>query len=69
MTIDELADHLGLTDCRFANDCRSRAHDPVLAALPLLGGVDQLCDNTDVLSNPAATKRLRSFYAGASTPQ
>jgi hypothetical protein len=47
---------------RFADDCRSRANDPVLASLPLVGGVDQLCDSADALSDPTVTRRLRPFY-------
>jgi hypothetical protein len=50
---------------RFADDCRSRADEPVLASLPLVGGVDQLCDSADALSEPTVTHRLRPFYTRA----
>jgi hypothetical protein len=47
---------------RFVDACLARISDPFLRALPLLGAVDQLSDSTDVLSDPAACRRLSALY-------
>lgn len=47
---------------RFADACRGRIGDPWLAEQPLVGGIDQLSDSTDVLSYPQRARRLGSLY-------
>jgi hypothetical protein len=47
---------------RFAADCLRHVNDPQLRRLPLVGGVDQLADTTDLLSDQTQTRRLRQFY-------
>jgi hypothetical protein len=47
---------------RFVDDCLGRVHGDRLRALPLIGSVDQLADNVDLLTRPAVTRRLRSLY-------
>jgi hypothetical protein len=46
---------------RRRDDCRSRAYDPVLASLALVGRVDQLCDRQTPRSERTVTRRLRLF--------
>jgi hypothetical protein len=48
---------------RFAQACLAGVTDPVLHAAPLLGAVDLVVDNTDVLSTPARFRRLAGLYA------
>jgi hypothetical protein len=36
--------------------------DPALRALPLIGGIDQLADSTDALTNPAVYRRLAAAW-------
>ena len=48
---------------RFVDACLARVQDPWLRSLPLVGGIDQLSDSTDVLSVPAAAGRVAGFYA------
>ena len=43
---------------RFAEACLATVTDPALRALPLIGGIDQFVDSTDVLSYPAVYRRL-----------
>jgi uncharacterized protein DUF4037 len=43
---------------RFAEACRETVTDPALRAMPLIGGIDQFADSTDVLSDPAVYRRL-----------
>ena len=43
---------------RFAAALRARISDPVIAALPPIGGVDQFVDSTDVLCDPALTRAI-----------
>jgi Domain of unknown function (DUF4037) len=47
---------------RFVDACLATISDPWLAALPLVGSVDQVADSTDVLQHPARAARLRSLY-------
>jgi hypothetical protein len=47
---------------RFADATRATVTDPYLAALPLVGSVDQAVDSTDVLSDPDRFRRLASLY-------
>jgi hypothetical protein len=44
---------------RFATALQSTITDPALRALPLIGGVDQVVDNTDVLERPSMLGSLR----------
>ena len=44
---------------RFADACRTRIEDPWLAAQPLIGGIDQVSDSTDVLSYPVRAHKLK----------
>jgi len=37
---------------RFTDACLTTVTDPALRALPLIGGVDQVADSTDVLQVP-----------------
>jgi Domain of unknown function (DUF4037) len=48
---------------RFVDACVARIQDPWLRSLPLVGGIDQLSDSTDVLSVPASAQRVARFYA------
>jgi hypothetical protein len=52
---------------RFAAAALDRVEDERLAALSLVGSVDQLLDSTDVLTEPATVVRMREFYAGLQT--
>jgi hypothetical protein len=47
---------------RFVDACMARISDPWLRSLPLVGSLDQLSDSTDVLSNPAVTRRASALY-------
>lgn len=47
---------------RFVDACLARVQDPELKELPLVGSIDQFADNTDLLSNPAAYRRLLGIY-------
>ena len=48
---------------RFADACLATVGDRALARLPAIGSVDQVVDSTDVLSSPAAYRRLAPLYA------
>jgi hypothetical protein len=48
---------------RFTEATLSTVTDPALSALPLIGGIDQVVDNTDVLSDPVNCRRLAGLYA------
>ncbi|GAB3953603.1 DUF4037 domain-containing protein [Kribbella albertanoniae] len=48
---------------RFAAACLATVTDSGLLALPSIGTVDQFADNTDLLSNPSAYRRLIDVYA------
>jgi hypothetical protein len=47
---------------RFVDACLERVADPWLRSLPLVGGIDQLADSTDVLSHPAVARRATAMY-------
>ncbi|WP_238173808.1 DUF4037 domain-containing protein [Kribbella speibonae] len=47
---------------RFADACLATVSDPQLKSYGLIGSIDQSVDNTDVLSNPAAFRKLVSVY-------
>jgi hypothetical protein len=49
---------------RFVDACLERVADPWLRSLPLVGGIDQLADSTDVLSHPATARRAAGIYDG-----
>lgn len=51
---------------RFAAALRAHIRDADLAALPLIGGIDQYVDSTDVLMRPELTRRLASAALGLS---
>lgn len=48
---------------RFTEALLATVSDPGLRALPLLGSVDQVVDNTDVLSTPQRYRRRAALYA------
>ncbi|WP_327635866.1 DUF4037 domain-containing protein [Kribbella sp. NBC_00482] len=47
---------------RFAEACLATVSDPQLQSYGLIGSIDQFADNTDVLSNPAAFRKLIAVY-------
>ena len=47
---------------RFSDALRRTVTDTFLRGLPLIGSVDQIVDNTDVLVDPARYRRLVSLY-------
>jgi len=47
---------------RFVAALRAKVQDPRLKELPLIGAIDQFADNTDLLSNPAAYRKLITVY-------
>ncbi len=47
---------------RFVDACLERIEDPWLRSLPLVGGIDQFADSTDVLSDPATARRAARIY-------
>jgi Domain of unknown function (DUF4037) len=47
---------------RFVEACLARISDPWLRALPLVGGIDQWVDSTDVLSYPATARQTVAMY-------
>ncbi len=49
---------------RFAAECHSSVTDPWLTQLPLIGGIDQVVDNTDVLCTPGRWRACAALYAG-----
>jgi hypothetical protein len=55
-----------LGSARFAEACIARVADERLRALPLIGGIDQWSDNTDVRSTPAVFRRARALYTAGS---
>lgn len=48
---------------RFSEACLATVTDRQLAALPLIGAVDQAVDSTDVLARPQTYRRLAALYA------
>jgi hypothetical protein len=56
----------------FAGAIRAQITDPVvqrIAALPLIGSVDQFSDNTDLLSDPIWRERLKTLYESITTAE
>jgi hypothetical protein len=49
---------------RFASAVLDTVTDPALLQLPLIGGIDQVVDSTDVLGAPAQYRRLSVLYPG-----
>lgn len=49
---------------RFAEAWRATIDDPWLRERPLVGGVDQFADSTDVLSSPSRARALGAVYEG-----
>jgi hypothetical protein len=47
---------------RFVDACLERVTDPRLRAVPLVGGIDQLADSVDLLSEPIALRAARDLY-------
>jgi Domain of unknown function (DUF4037) len=47
-----------LGSARFADACLERVEDRWLRSLPLVGGIDQWVDSTDVLSSPETARRV-----------
>jgi hypothetical protein len=47
---------------RFTTACLAKVDDPWLSRLGLVGGIDQFADNTHVLSDPTAYRRLVAIY-------
>lgn len=50
---------------RFADACRATITEPALRDLPLIGGIDQIVDCTDILATPQLYRRLAVVYAPA----
>ena len=51
-----------LGSARFVDACLERVTDPWLKSLPLVGGIDQFVDSTDVLNDPVRFAAAASFY-------
>lgn len=47
---------------RFTEACLATVTDPTLLALPLIGGVDQAVDSSDILETPSVYRRLAALY-------
>ena len=47
-----------LGSARFVDACLERVEDEWLRSLPLVGGIDQFVDSTDVLSSPETARRI-----------
>jgi hypothetical protein len=50
---------------RFVDACLARVDDPLLRALPLIGGIDQFADSTD-MATPEGARTARAFFERAS---
>lgn len=57
-----------LRSARFVDACLARVTDARLRELPLIGGIDQWSDNTDVRSTPLIFRRARNLYLGTLRP-
>jgi hypothetical protein len=55
---------LVLEATRFVDACLARVDDPLLRSLPLVGGIDQLADSTD-MATPEAARAVRAFFQRA----
>lgn len=53
---------------RFADALLHTISNGVLRDLPPIGNVDQVLDNTDVLSAPGQYRRLNNLYSPVATP-
>jgi Domain of unknown function (DUF4037) len=51
-----------LNSARFVTACLEKLSDERLRALPLVGGVDQFADSTDVLAYPRTFEKLAATY-------
>ncbi|MFL6006896.1 MAG: DUF4037 domain-containing protein [Gaiellaceae bacterium] len=51
-----------LGSSRFVDACLERVHDPWLRSLPLIGGVDQISDSTDVLEDANVFAAMARLY-------
>lgn len=51
-----------LGSARFVTACLEEVSDERLRALPLVGGIDQLADSTDVLAYPRTFEKLTATY-------
>lgn len=47
---------------RFVDACLERLDDPWLRSRPLIGGIDQFADSTDVLDYPVTARRAGGIY-------
>jgi hypothetical protein len=47
---------------RLVDACLAKLSDGWLRSLPLVGGIDQIADSADVLSDPGVVRRLRALY-------
>ena len=54
-----------LASSRFIDACLDEVADPWLRGLPLIGGIDQLVDSTDILSRAERARRLAPAYLAA----
>jgi hypothetical protein len=52
---------LVLEATRFVDACLARVDDPFLRSLPLIGGIDQFADSTD-MATPDAARAARAFF-------
>jgi hypothetical protein len=59
---------LVLDATRFVEACIARVDDPVLRSLPLIGGIDQFADSTE-MATPEAARAARAFYDRATRPR
>jgi hypothetical protein len=51
-----------LGSARFVDACLERVEDEWLRSLPLVGGIDQFVDSTDVLSSPTMARRFSRAF-------
>jgi hypothetical protein len=51
-----------LGSSRFVDECLERVDDAWLRGLPLIGGVDQIGDSTDVAEDPSVFAKLDALY-------
>jgi len=49
---------------RFVEACVAKVDDPFLRSLPLVGGIDQLADSTDMATREGA-RAARAFFRQA----
>jgi hypothetical protein len=46
---------------RFVDACLARVDDPLLRSLPLIGGIDQFADSTD-MATPEGARAARALF-------